>query len=134
MIFLLRAVRLFAEGERAVSERQAIVSYVGACDALFNHKDKPTLYVTAGMAATSNSRFEDALEVADRLYEERSGSVHLGIEPTSVPVARRFALNAIGYVAAHLDELPTKKAIRTWIEPHVEHVLKLRKERKKSKA
>lgn len=133
MTFVLRAVRLFADGERAVSERQAIVSYVGVCDALFNHKEQPTLYVTAGMAATSNSQFKDALEVADRLYEERSGSVHLGIEPTSVPVARRFALNAIGYVAAHLDKLPNKKAIRKWIEPHVEHAQKLRKERTKSK-
>jgi hypothetical protein len=131
--FLLRAVRLFADAERAVSERQAIVSYVGACDALFNHKEQPTLYVTAGMAATSNSTFEDALEVADRLYEERSGSVHLGIEPTSVPVARRFALNAIWYVVAHIDVLQNKTAIRKWIEPHVERVLRLRKERKKPK-
>jgi hypothetical protein len=116
---LLRAIQLFSDGERAVSYRQAMIAYVGACDALFGKKDAADLYTCAGMAAASEQDFETAFREAEVLYEARSEAAHRGITPDSIGSARRYAMISIRYVVKHKAQLTNKREIRKWIAPHV---------------
>lgn len=116
MNMLLRAIQLFADGERAMSERQAIVSYVAACEALFNHREKPEKYACTGIALAFGGDFLETLELAESVYDERSRAAHLGLNPTLTMPARRFAYRSITYIITNFDRFKSKRAIRAWIE------------------
>jgi len=117
---LLRAIQLFSDGERAVSQRQAIVAYVGACEALFGKKDEATLFTCAGMAAAMEADFKSSFKFATFLYKSRSEAVHSGMTPVDVEPARKCAKQSIQYVMNNRESLPHKQAIRKWLEPYVE--------------
>ena len=61
---LLRAIQLFADGERAVSLRQAIISYIGSRDTLFGRKGAAEQYTCTGMALRIGGDFKSAYEAA----------------------------------------------------------------------
>jgi|GEM_PF-6803308 len=113
---LLRAIQLFADGERATSQRQAIVSYIGACEALFGHRRQAEQYTCTGIALCLGHDFDAAYRAATALYGQRSRATHQGISPDGIGEARRAAYRSIDYVLRHKAELHSKKAIRRWIE------------------
>lgn len=119
---LLRAIQLFSDGERAISSRQALISYVGACDVLFGKKDAAELYTCAGMAAAAMTPFLETFKRCKRLYGARSDAAHLGVTPTGVEDARYFSMNSIRYVSVNRSELSNKRKIRDWLAPYVDQV------------
>lgn len=118
---LLRAIQLIADGERAISQRQAIVAYVGACDVLFGKRDDAQRYTCTGMALAAGGDFETAFPFANEQYDKRSRSAHDGLSPEEASPARRFAYLSVAYVAARRGTLTSKRAIRAHIEPYVPH-------------
>jgi hypothetical protein len=120
---LLRASQLIADGERGVSIRQAIISYIGACDAMFGKSDASELYTCAGIAAASGEDFDSAFAQAKLLYEARSVAAHDGISPETLGPARSIALTCIQFLANRKTVLKNKAAIREWIAPFVERAI-----------
>jgi hypothetical protein len=116
---LLRAIQLFADGERAVSLRQAMIAYVGVCDTLFGREGAAERYTCTGMALSLDGDFRSGYKAAKSLYESRSSAVHRGLTPDGVGPARQIAYRSLEYVMKNKGWLSSKKAIRAWLEPHV---------------
>lgn len=116
---LLRAIQLLADGERATSQRLAMVGYVGACDTLFGKRDDAQRYTCTGMALAFGGDFAENYKLAVEQYDKRSRSAHQGFSPEELLPARRFAYSSVMYVSERKATLNGKKAIRAHIEPHV---------------
>jgi hypothetical protein len=116
---LLRAIQMVADGERATSQRLAMVGYVGACDTLFGKRGQATRYTSAGMAVAMEGDFALNYDLALEQYDKRSRSAHDGFSSEELLPARRFAYKSIAYVSQRKATLTNKEAIHAHIEPHV---------------
>ena len=116
---LLRAIQLIADGERAISQRQGMIGYVGACDILFGKRNDSQRYTCTGMAIAAGGDFSNAFKFATEQYDRRSRSAHDGFSPGELSPVRRLAYLSVAYVAARRGTLTGKGAIRAHIEPHV---------------
>jgi hypothetical protein len=116
---LLRAIQMIADGERATSQRLAMVGYVGACDTLFGKRDDAQRYTCTGMAVAMGGDFAANYDLALQQYDRRSRSAHQGFSPEELLPARRFAYASVVYVSERKATLTNKKAIRAHVEPHV---------------
>jgi len=112
---VVRAIRSFADGERAISGRQAIISYVGACEVFFGHREHAERYTCMGMALVLGNT-EESHKLTRKIYEQRSLAAHAAIEPALVGPARRIAYQTIRYMLEHAKTLSSKDKIRAWIE------------------
>ncbi len=118
-----RSIQQVADAERAFSDRQAITSYVSACEVFFSRTLRTSAWVTAGMATSLASRgmpLQEARDLSKAIYEERSQVVHEGISPTRTLEARNVAVQCILEMIARRDQLDGRAAIRRWIEPYVD--------------
>ncbi len=117
LIFL--AITNFAEGERAVSPRQKILSYVTALELFFNERSASTQAVVEGVAFLAGKRYTQRKAIMERIaemYDLRSRVSHSGVAPEEIAVDRRIVLDMILRMISLRGSLKSKDDVRDWID------------------
>jgi len=119
-----RSIENYADGERATSPRQKLLSFAAASELFFTRRLDTTAAVTHGIArllseADASKDFDRLRANAEQMYNARSRVIHDGVAPRSVEVgmysasAQRVILEMIKRRADFED----KAAIEAWSAP-----------------
>lgn len=113
------AVASFAEGERAVSKRQKIVSYVAAVEVFFNEDGRDIVRDIAESVAflvgkNVTQRREIILRIKD-LYQMRSDAAHVATEPAHVWEERLIVMRLLAELIGRRAEFRTRKNLKDWV-------------------
>jgi hypothetical protein len=120
---LRRSVEMFAEGDRARSARQRLLSYAAATEVFFTRRKDTAVAVCHGMARVLSwvkaDRFQKHYETCWRLYDVRSRAVHDGLIPSGndVQLYRHIAQNIIRSFVQTRGQFADKAAIEAWSAP-----------------
>jgi hypothetical protein len=116
---LFLAITNFAEGERAVSPRQKILSYVTALELFFNERTASTQAVVEGVAFLAGKNYNQRkgiIEQIERMYDRRSRVSHSGVAPKEIESDRAIVLDMILRMISLRGTFTTKEDIRNHID------------------
>lgn len=116
---LFLAITNFAEGERAVSPRQKILSYVTALELFFNERSASTQAVVEGVAFLAGKNYDRRkaiIERIDQMYDLRSRVSHSGVAPEEIESDRQIVLDMILRMISLRGRFASKGDVRDWID------------------
>ena len=113
------AVASFAEGERAASKRQKIVSYVTAIEVFFNEDARDIVRdIAESVAFLVGKNVTQRREIISRikdLYSMRSAAAHVATEPSEVWEERFIVMRLLGELIGRRGEFRTRKDLKEWV-------------------
>jgi hypothetical protein len=113
------AIASFAEGERAVSKRQKIVSYVTAIEVFFNEKAGDIVRdIAESVAFLIGKNVTQRREIISRikdLYQMRSDAAHVATEPSEVWEERFIVMRLLGELVGRRRDFRTRTDLKKWV-------------------
>jgi len=120
---LRRAIQNFADGERATSRRQKLLSYTAAAELFFTRSEGTAVAVTHGIATllaeALQQPYKELRRLAIRMYDARSRTIHDGATPSPGAIATYSALsqNVILAMIERRSRFADREAISAWSNP-----------------
>lgn len=113
------AITNFAEGERALSPRQKILSFVSSCELFFTQKSETTRAVKEGVAYVMGHNSAQRLHLIkyiEEMYDVRSSTSHAGQSPGEIAQYRLAVLNVILAMVARRHQFNSRADLDRWLD------------------